>query len=108
MTAEITDATFDAEVLGSDVPVLVDFWAQWCAPCHRLAPLLDQLSAEYEGRARIVKMDVDTNPETSRRYGIMSMPTLTMYRAGKPVSQQIGAQPVAKLRAQIDAAIMGG
>jgi len=102
---EITDATFAREVLGSDVPVLVDFWAEWCPPCHRLAPVLEEVATEYEGRARIVKLDADNNPETIGRYGILSMPTLTVFRNGEVVSQVIGAQPKARLRAQLDAAL---
>jgi thioredoxin 1 len=105
MTAAVTDATFAAEVLGSDLPVLVDFWAEWCPPCHRIAPVLDELTAEYAGRARIVKIDSDVNPETVRAYGVMSMPTLVMFHRGERVSQVVGAQPKGKLRAQIDEAI---
>jgi thioredoxin 1 len=106
MTANVTDASFAGEVLDSDLPVLVDFWAEWCPPCHRLAPVLDELAAEYAGRARIVKVDVDANPETSRAYGVLSMPTLSMFRKGEVVSQVVGAQPKARLRAQIDAALL--
>ena len=105
MTDNVTDATFKTEVLGSELPVLVDFWAEWCPPCHRLAPVLDELSGEYEGRARIVKLDSDENPETTREYGVMSMPTLIMFRGGEVVSQVIGAHPKAKLRALIDDAL---
>ena len=105
MTTTATDASFSTEVLDSDLPVLVDFWAEWCPPCHRMAPVLEELAAEYAGRARIVKVDVDVNPAIAREYGIMSMPTLSMFRDGKVVSQVVGAQPKAKLRAQIDAAL---
>jgi thioredoxin 1 len=108
MTANATDESFATEVLGSDLPVLVDFWAEWCAPCHRMAPVLDELAAEYAGRARIVKVDVDANPAIVREYGILSMPTLSMFRDGTMVSKVVGAQPKAKLRAQIDAAISSG
>ena len=104
---EITDATFAREVLASEVPVLVDFWAEWCPPCHRLAPVLDELATEYDGRARIVKLDADANPETVLQYGVGSMPTLAVFQAGEVVSQVIGVQSKAKLRAQLDAAITG-
>ncbi len=105
MTANITDATFADEVLASDLPVLVDFWAEWCPPCHRLAPVLDELAAEFQGRARIVKLDADANPDTARRYQVMAMPTLTMFRGGEVVSQIVGAQPKARLRGQIEDAL---
>lgn len=104
-TANVTDATFGDEVLGSDVPVLVDFWAEWCPPCHRLAPVLDELAAEYEGRARIVKVDADANPATVRAYGVLSLPTLSMFRNGQVASQVVGAQPKSRLRDQIDGAL---
>ena len=102
---DVTDETFDREVLGSDLPVLVDFWAEWCPPCHRIAPVLDELATEYAGRARIVKIDADTNPAAVRAYGVMSMPTLCMFRGGELVSQVVGARPKAMLRAQIDGAL---
>lgn len=105
MTSNVTDATFAAEVLESDVPVLVDFWAEWCPPCHRLAPVIDELAAEYEGRARVVKIDTDANPKVARAYGILSLPTLSVFRGGQVVSQHIGAQSKSKLRAQIDGAL---
>jgi thioredoxin 1 len=101
----VTDATFADEVLGSELPVLVDFWAEWCPPCHRLSPVLEELAVEYEGRARIVKIDSDANPETVRAYGVMSMPTLSLFRDGELVSQVVGARPRAQLRAQIDGAL---
>jgi thioredoxin 1 len=106
MTASVTDATFADEVLGSDIPVLVDFWAEWCGPCHRIAPVLDELATEYEGRVRIVKLDADNNPDTARKYNIMAMPTLIVFRNGEPVSQVMGAHPKTKMRAQLDEALV--
>ena len=103
-TITVTTETFRAEVLESNKPVLVDFWAEWCPPCHRLAPILDELAIEYDGRARIVKLDADANPKAVLTYGVRSMPTLIMFRGGEAVSQVIGAQPRIKLRAQLDAA----
>jgi thioredoxin len=102
---DVTDETFATEVLGSDVPVLVDFWAEWCPPCHRITPVLDELAAEYAGKARIVKIDADANPRAVRAYGVMAMPTLCMFRDGVLVSQVVGARPKAMLRAQIDGAL---
>jgi thioredoxin 1 len=100
--ASVTDATFADEVIGSDLPVLVDFWAEWCGPCHRIAPVLDELATEYQGRVRIVKLNADENPETAKKYNVLSLPTLSMFRGGEVVSQVIGAQPRSKLRAQLD------
>jgi thioredoxin 1 len=105
MTANATDSTFAAEVLASDLPVLVEFWAEWCPPCHRLAPVLDELAAEYAGRARVVKVDVDANPKTAQAYGILAMPTLSLFRGGQLRWQVVGAQPKARLRAQLDGAL---
>src|SRR5262245_58665505 len=105
MVANVTDASFAGEVLASEVPVLVDFWAEWCPTCHRLAPVLEELAAEYRGRVRIVKMDADDNQQTIGAYGIMAMPTLTVFRGGQVVSQVVGAHPKSRLRAQLDAAL---
>ncbi|WP_433077624.1 thioredoxin [Dactylosporangium sp. CA-052675] len=105
MTIEVTDKTFAAEVLSSDVPVLVDFWAEWCPPCHRIAPMLEELATEYSGRARVVKLNADENPVTARAYGVMAMPTLAVFRSGEMVSWHVGARPKVKLREQLDAAL---
>ena len=102
---EVTDDTFTREVLESERPVLVDFWAEWCPPCHRLSPLLDELATEYEGRVRIVKLDVDANPRVTREYGVMSMPTLTVFHNGQIVVQTVGARPKPALRALLDNAL---
>lgn len=105
---EFTDANFDAEVLKSDVPVLVDFWAVWCGPCKMIAPLVDELAGEYQGKAKIGKVDVDSNPNISMTYGIRSIPTLLIFRDGKVVDQLIGAVSkqaiIQKLSAQLQPA----
>jgi len=89
----VTDETFQSEVFNSDVPVLVDFWAVWCAPCRMVAPIIEELSVEYEGRAKIAKMDVDHNHKTPSAFGIRSIPTLLIFKDGRVVDQVIGAVP---------------
>ena len=100
-TITVTDATFEAEVLQSDIPVVVDIWATWCGPCKAIAPILDQLASEYAGRVKIVKVDADQNPETVTAASVTSIPTLGFYRNGERVDVLIGAHPkpvyVAKL-----------
>lgn len=93
--AEVTDATFELEVLKSDKPMVVDFWAVWCGPCKIIAPYLEQFAAEFEGKVKIAKMDVDNNPATPPRYGIRSIPTVLFIKDGKVTDQIIGAQPKA-------------
>jgi thioredoxin len=102
MLAEVTDATFADEVLASDVPVLVDFWAPWCAPCLKLNPVLDALAEEYGDRLRFVKVNSDDNPETSRAYHIQSMPTLTVFRKGQVIGQLVGMRAKFTLRNELD------
>lgn len=89
----ITDAEFEQEVLNADLPVLVDFWADWCGPCKMIAPLVDELAGEYEGKLKVAKMDVDANPRTAMQFGIRSIPTLMVFRGGKLVDQIVGAVP---------------
>ena len=86
----ITDGTFDSEVLKSSIPVLVDFWAEWCGPCKMIAPVLEQIAGEYAGRLRVAKVDVDSNQGTAMRYGIRSIPTLLLFRDGAVQAQQVG------------------
>ncbi len=99
---EFTDANFDQEVLKSDVPVLVDFWAVWCGPCKMIAPFVTELAAEYEGKAKIGKLDVDNNPNVAMTYGIRSIPTMLIFRDGKIVDQIIGAVPKQAIAQKLD------
>jgi thioredoxin 1 len=99
----VTDATFDAEVLQSDKPVLVDFWAEWCGPCRMIAPVVEEMAGEYEGKAKITKLDVDANPQVSMMFGIRSIPTLLIFKNGKIVDQIVGAVPKPMLKKHLDA-----
>ncbi|NUS40654.1 MAG: thioredoxin [Terrabacter sp.] len=104
-TVAVTDDTFKAEVLESDVPVLVDFWATWCGPCRMVAPILEELSDEYEGKIKIVKLDTDANQATTMAYGITSIPTLNVYSGGELVKSVIGARPKRALQEEIEAVL---
>jgi thioredoxin 1 len=90
---EITDANFSKEVLESQVPVLIDFWAVWCGPCRTIAPVVEEIASEYDGKLKVGKMDVDNNSQTPLTYGIRSIPTLMVFKGGKVVEQIIGAMP---------------
>ena len=98
---DATEATFDETVLRSELPVLVDFWAEWCGPCHWLEPVLGQIAAELEGKLRIVKVDADANPALVRRYGTMSLPSLLLFRDGVERTRVIGAMPKRRLLAEL-------
>jgi thioredoxin 1 len=102
-THAFTDANWDEEVLRADGPVLVDFWAAWCPPCRKVAPIVDELAGEYSGRVKVGKLDVDHSPETAARYGITSIPTLLVFREGQVVAQRVGALPREDLRRLLDA-----
>jgi thioredoxin 1 len=90
---EITDANFTKEVLESQIPVLIDFWAVWCGPCKIIAPVVEEIAGEFDGKLKVGKLDVDNNPEVSMRFGIRSIPTLMVFKGGKVVEQIIGAVP---------------
>ena len=101
-TVAATDATFDAEVRNSDIPVMVDFWAEWCGPCKQIGPALEELSAEYEGKVKIVKVNVDENPNAAAAVGVRSIPALFMFKDGEVVSNMMGAKPKAGLESWIN------
>ena len=101
----VTDASFDQEVLKSPTPVLIDFWAPWCAPCRAIAPIIDDLAGEYSGRLKVVKMNVDDNPQTPGRYGVRGIPNLLIIKGGQVKEQIIGAVPKGTLVKAVDNAI---
>ena len=104
MADNVTEQTFDSEVLQSDQPVLVDFWAEWCGPCHAIAPVLDQIAQE-RSELKVVKLNIDEEPAIAQRYGVMSIPTLMIFKGGEMASRQVGAAPKAKLQQWITAAV---
>ena len=104
-TYAVTDQDFDEKVLQSEVPVLVDFWADWCMPCKMIAPIVEELSHEYDGKARFAKLDVDANPSTAMTYGVRSIPTLLVFKGGQPVDQVVGAVPKGALKKRLDSAL---
>ncbi|WP_300518378.1 thioredoxin [Aliiroseovarius sp.] len=104
-TVAVTDATFDAEVRDADVPVVVDFWAEWCGPCKQIGPALEELSDELAGKVKIVKVNVDENPNTPAQMGVRSIPALFLFKDGQVISNKIGAAPKAALQGWIDESV---
>jgi thioredoxin 1 len=102
-TREVTDATFTTEVLQNEKPTLVDFWAPWCGPCRQVAPVLEQIGAEHADAIDIVKLNVDDNPQTAATYGVVSIPTLNVYKGGEVVKSIVGAKPKALLLKDLEA-----
>ncbi|MBI2856228.1 MAG: thioredoxin [Chloroflexi bacterium] len=107
MTAPIavSESEFEQEVLQADTPVLVDFWADWCAPCKMIAPSIDELAVELDGKVKFTKVDVDSNPQVAMKYGIRGIPTLLVFKGGSPVDQLVGAHPKATIKKRLEAAL---
>ena len=105
MAIEITDATFDKTVLQSDKPVLVDFWAAWCGPCRMVGPIIDELSNEYDGKAVIGKVDVDSNQEFAAKYGVRNIPTVLLFKDGELIDRKVGVSPKQVYAEAIDSAL---
>ncbi len=102
MTKAVTDETFETDVLKSSAPVLVDFWAEWCGPCRSIAPSLEDLAKEYEGKLEVVKVNIDENPMTPSTFGVRGFPTVIIFKDGKPAATQVGAAPKSALKAWIE------
>ncbi len=98
---EVSDATFQSEVLESDLPVIVDFWAAWCGPCRMVGPLVEEIASDYEGKVKVAKLNVDENRETASKYGIMSIPTILMFKEGSVSKQVVGAMPKSALVSEL-------
>jgi len=101
---EFSDSAFDTEVLGSDVPVLVDFWAPWCGPCRMIAPMIEELAVENTGSVKVGKINIDDNPETAQKFNVSSIPTMMVFKAGEMVDRLVGVQPKHKLQELLDEA----
>ena len=99
---DVTDVTFEAEVLKSSIPVLVDFWAPWCGPCRAVAPVVDEIANEYKGRLKVLKLNTDENPKTAQSYRISGIPSLMVFKNGQPVEQVVGAVPKSTLSSAVE------
>ena len=106
-TLKITDANFDAEVSQSGVPVLVDFWAEWCGPCRLMSPILDEIAPGYQGRLKIGKLNVDENQDSPTKFGVMNIPTMILFKNGKEAERIVGAMSKADLQKKLDRALSG-
>jgi thioredoxin 1 len=104
-TLEFDDETFESEVLNSDTPVLVDFWAEWCGPCQLVGPIIDDLATEYDGRAKVGKLDVDKAPQTALKFGVQNIPTVILFDKGQPAERIVGAKNKREYKAVLDAKI---
>jgi len=104
-TIAINDKNFEDEVINSDIPVLVDFWAEWCMPCRMVAPIVEELAKEYTGKMKFVSVDVDANPDTAMKYNIRSIPALIVFKNGVPVDQIVGAVPKSALQEKVDSSL---
>ncbi len=103
-TKAVTDTTFSADVLEADGPVLVDFWADWCLPCRKVSPVLEELATEMTDKVSVVKVDIDANPETTRNYKVLSVPTIMLFKDGEPVGSIVGAKPKGEIKKLIETA----
>jgi thioredoxin 1 len=108
MSTAVTESSFEQEVLQSDKPVIVDFWAEWCGPCHAVSPVLDKIAEERDGEVRLVKVNIDEEPALAQRYGIVSIPTIILFRGGEPSAAAIGAQPKSAIEKSLGLAETNG
>jgi len=104
-TEKVTDASFESDVLGSEEPVVVDFWAEWCGPCRMISPALEEIATELGGKVKIAKLNIDENPDTTVKYGVRSIPTLILFKNGEPAAMQVGAAPKGRLADWIKGAL---